>query len=214
VSPDGAWVLYLVYPKEGIGLPQQQVQIMRVPVTGGPRQLVLTAPLYGWHSCAVSPASFCAMAEQASDRKQLVFSAFDPVKGRGRELARFDIDPGGRQNYYWVLSPDGTRIAVIKPLEGQIHILSSSGQPPQTITVKGWSHLENVDWAADGKGLFVSSPIRRGYALLHVDLQGNAQVLWEQQGGVGTFAVPSPDGRHLAIEGWSLNSNVWMLEGF
>jgi Tol biopolymer transport system component len=89
-----------------------------------------------------------------------------------------------------------------------------NGQVPRVITVKGWNSLENVDWAADGKALFVSSPTQRGYALVRVDLQGNAQFLWEQQQGLETYAVPSPDSRRLAILGGSLNSNIWSMENF
>jgi len=33
-------------------------------------------------------------------------------------------------------------------------------------------------------------------------------VLWKYAGGVGTFALPSPDGRHLAMMGWTNNSNI------
>jgi len=59
--------------------------------------------------------------------------------------------------------------------------------------------------------------------LLYVDLKGNAHVLQEHKGSLspavmGGFSVPwgvpSPDGRHLAILGWTRNSNVWMMEGF
>jgi len=69
------------------------------------------------------------------------------------------------------------------------------------ITVKGWDSLENVDWTLDGKGLFVSTSTPRGHALLRVDLKGNARFLWEQQQGLETYAVRSPDSRHLAIYG-------------
>src|SRR6266699_1869299 len=79
------------------------------------------------------------------------------------------------------------------------------------IAVKGWDAFQGVTWASDGKGLFVSSPVPEGSALLHVDLKGNAHVLWEQKGSVAlwngpwdvsmgisfaSWAVPSPDGRH------------------
>ena len=59
-----------------------------------------------------------------------------------------------------------------------------------------------------------------GSALLHVDLQGNACVLWERKEGVepwfafAPWTVPSPDGRHLAIYDWSLGASVWMMENF
>jgi hypothetical protein len=50
---------------------------------------------------------------------------------------------------------------------------------------------------------------------MHVDLLGNSHVLWKQEGGLFTFATPSPDGRHLAMLGWTLqNNNIWMMENF
>jgi hypothetical protein len=69
--------------------------------------------------------------------------------------------------------------------------------------------------AADGKGLFVTVGVRGGRDLLHVDLQGNSQLLWENLGGSGeTLAVASPDGRHLALNGWTTDGNLWMMENF
>jgi len=47
-----------------------------------------------------------------------------------------------------------------------------------------------------------------------MDLQGNARFLWEQRGGFGTYGVPSPDGRHLAMRGWYVEANLWMMENF
>jgi hypothetical protein len=61
---------------------------------------------------------------------------------------------------------------------------------------------------------------------LQLDLKGNARLLWEAKGNVepsitafvggpsAPWAIPSPDGRHLAICVWSLNANIWMLENF
>jgi len=88
------------------------------------------------------------------------------------------------------------------------------------MAVKGWGTLQSVDWAADGKTLFISAATPEGSALLHVDLEGNARVLWERKGGaepwfaLAPWAVPSPDGRHLAIYDWSLSANMWMIENF
>jgi Tol biopolymer transport system component len=154
----------------------------------------------------------CAIAERSADRKQLVFAALDPVKGRGRELAELKTD--ATAGYQWDLSPDGARIAILKNLEGRIQILSLNGRALQEITVKGWNILTNAVWTVDGKGLFVSSLEEGGSALMRVDLQGNARILWEQTGGVRTYGVPSPVGRHLAMQEWTGDSNMWMLENF
>jgi serine/threonine protein kinase/WD40 repeat protein len=210
VSPEGSSVFYRSNPEEHG--PPAPSKLMRVPITGGSPQLVLTANLEGGPRCAKSPATLCAIAERSPDRKQLVFEAFDPVKGRGRELAELKTDE--MPDYQWDLSPDGTRIALLKNQEGRIQILSLNGRAPQEITVKGWGSLNSADWAADGKGLVVSSRKERGPVLLSVDLQGNARLLWERAGSFKTYGVPSPDGRHLAMQRWIVDGNMWMMENF
>ena len=233
VSPDGAWILYVALPKAGASA-SIQPQLMRVPMGGGAPQSVLAAPIYGGPGCARSPSRLCAIAEQTPDSKQLIFTAFDPLRGRGVELIRFDIDAKSKLNsnspaYLWDLSPDGTRIAILKYSERQIHILPLGGLPRYEISAKGWDSLQSMNWDADGKGVFVSSATKTGAALLHLDLRGNAHILWEQKGNIapwnGPFtqwlggpsapwAIPSPDGRHLAIYSWSLNANMWLMENF
>ncbi len=70
-----------------------------------------------------------------------------------------------------------------------------------------------MDWTADGKGLFMSS-YQTGGVLLHIDLHGNAHVLWEPDGESQLWALPSPDGKHVAMPLFSNNVNVWMVENF
>jgi Tol biopolymer transport system component len=114
------------------------------------------------------------------------------------------------------LSPDGSTLAMSKRDEAEIHIrlLSLAGGSDREITVKGWPNVSSLDWAPDGKAFYVGSVSLPGYALLHVDLKGNARVLWQYKGSGDVWGAPSPDGRYLAIAGFATNSNVWMLEGF
>jgi hypothetical protein len=60
---------------------------------------------------------------------------------------------------------------------------------------------------------------------LQVDLVGNAHLLWEPRGSIQSgvpfegglltpWAVPSPDGRHLALCQWNFTANMWMMENF
>jgi hypothetical protein len=227
ISPDGAWVLYsAASTRNGSSSAVGPNQLMRAPITGGMPELVLTAPIYDRPVCTRFPANLCAIGELSLDRKQLIFTSFDPVKGRGRELTRFQTDPTAGAQYVWDLSPNGTRIAILKYSERLIHILPLNGHPPWEIAVRGWNSLQSINWAADGKGMFASSATRGGSALLHLDSQGNAHVLWAQKGsiagwyvcGLGApsapWVVPSPDGRHLAIYDWQLSANMWMMENF
>ena len=132
----------------------------------------------------------------------MVFFAFDPLR-EGRELARIESDPAVYRT--WSLSPDGSRLAVpgADPREGSIKLLSTTGGPASDLIVKRWGGVSEVDWAPDGKSLYVGCVTLRGAALLHVDLKGRADLLWQQKGKADTCGRPSPDGRFLAIAAWT-----------
>jgi len=210
VSPDGAWLLYFVSTMENVTDP---LRVMRAPVTGGPSQWVLTARPFSDLRCARSPSTLCVISERTDDRKQFVMTAFDPLKGRGAELARIDIDSEAKK-FHWDLSPDGTRISFTRTPQEPIEILTLRGHATQIIHVKGWNNLASLDWAADGKGFFISNGVHGGAVLLFVDLLGNAHILWKNQGGAWTQGRPSPDGRHLAIQDFRIEGNIWTLENF
>jgi len=212
VTPDGKWVLYFGATEAPPATGPEPV--MRVPITGGPSQFLFTAKRRGIIACARHSSNLCAIAEPTDDHKQVTITTLDPLHGRGPELARFNLGPIEDQ-WWFDLSPDGTRVAATPSPAGPIYILSLRGQATQRIQVKGWNNLMSLSWAADGKGLFVVSGNRQERALLHVDLQGNAHFLWENPGAYGeATAVASPDGRHLAMEGWTLDSNMWTMENF
>ncbi len=218
LSADGSWVLYLLSAENpGLTTP---VKLMRLPASGGQAQLVLTSHGVTDWRCAPSPATLCVLGEQSPDQKQLALVSFDPIQGRGRELTRIETDPTVQYNFD--LSPDATRLAIEKTFEreGVIRILSLSGASERDVKVKGWGALNSLDWAADGKGFFASSRSGRGATLLHIDMDGNVQVLWTQKGELqgwgmpSTWGVPSRDGKRLAIVGTTMDSNIWMIENF
>jgi Tol biopolymer transport system component len=74
--------------------------------------------------------------------------------------------------------------------------------------------MQALCWAADGKGLYVANAVHEESVLLYVDLEGNARALSQNHGNNPAIGLPSPDGRHLAILGSTMNSNVWMMENF
>jgi serine/threonine protein kinase/Tol biopolymer transport system component len=213
ISADGTWVLY-------VDLVSTPIRLMRVPVKGGVPQLVMEVPPMGLnHECAHAPANLCVVLGESQDKKHLTITAFDPVKGRGSVLRTIEGEVLSPSNFGSSLSPDGSSFAISKAYEADIHIrlLSLSGGPDRDITVKGWSGLSwmGLEWTADGKGFYCGTVTYQGQAVLYVDLQGNARVLWQDKGtGGDVWGIPSPDGRYLAIRGQAINSNVWMLEGF
>jgi hypothetical protein len=113
-------------------------------------------------------------------------------------------------------SPDGSRFASLKVGEaaGHIRLLTPAGQVERDILLKGWPGFFTLGWAPDGKAMYCGTASRQGATLLRVDLNGNAQVLWQQKGAVYIFGEPSRDGLHLAIMANVMDSNLWMVENF
>jgi Tol biopolymer transport system component len=215
MSPDGKSVIYFGIGENGPWPIKGPEPVMRASIAGGPSpQRLFTASPGSLLSCARSPSELCAIGEPTEDGKQLTVSAFDPLKGRGVELFRITLGPNDG-NWRLNVSPDGTRFAALPSSVGPINIYSLEGEILQTVRLKGWSHLQSSIWAADGKSLFVTANIRGGTVVLHVNLQGNAHVMWKNAGiSLETLAHPSPDGRHLEFDGWTMNGNMWMLENF
>jgi hypothetical protein len=189
---------------------------MRMRVRGGPPELVLEGknmpnPPF---QCTMAPGALCAVAERSPDRRLLTITTFDPLKGRGRILKTIDTDPTGE--YDWGLNPDGSKLAFVRreEPEGHIRLFSLTGGNDQEITVKGWGRLQNLTYSSDGKSFYCGSTSPDGAALLRVDLEGRAQVLWRDQATRVIWGASSPDGRHLAFSAVVNNSNIWMVEGF
>jgi Tol biopolymer transport system component len=208
-SPDGQWILYMALPEERFPGGSVPVRIMRVPVSGGPPQLVLTALGTTDIHCTRAPANLCVFDEQ--QQGHLMFTSVDPIKGRGRAFATMEREPSIL--IPWDLSPDGSQVVMTR--EGRIRLLSLKSGVTTDLAVRGWNGLWSVDWSADGNALFVSSKTPQDTTLLRVDLRGEARALWHQKlNFMGTKGIPSPDRRHLAVAGWTTDSNVWMIENF
>jgi len=188
------------------------VRLMRAPINGGPPQIVLEAPAIGNYECSHAPAAICAFGQEKP--KELVISVFDPAIGEPHEIATLQEQTA---DWAWGLSPDGTSIAAFTfgATNNRIRLLSLTGQPTRELTVKNWSGFTSLDWAADSKGLFVSSnPAGLRQSLLYVDLAGNARQSWQVNNIWPSWAVPSRNGKYVALPVATVDSNVWMAENF
>jgi len=221
LNPDGSQILYLTPSNtQDIGGQRRSelqkgpgvVRLMRAPIQGGPPQMVMEGPNLINFQCSRPPADICVVSHAGS--KEYIFSAFDPVKGKLRDVAKLEETPSG---WNWGLSPDGTVIAAaeVNAAKHQIRLVSLTGQPTREISVKDWNNFMSIDWAADGKGFFISSnPTGRLSTLLYVDLAGNATSLWQVKNFQATWAIPSHNGKYVAIPAPTTECNVWMVENF
>ncbi len=209
VTPDGKWVVWNMETQEGLN---RRVQLVRAPLGGGPPEPIFAVPDSSFPLCARAPSSLCVIAEQSDHQKEMVITSFDPIKGRGSELLRFRLDPQGSGRCD--LSPDGSKIAAIVGRDEPIKIFSLRGQPTSVIPARGLDHMMFVNWAADGKGLFVTHEVKAGSELVYVDLKGTTKALWKNNAPLQPLSLQSPDGRYLAIQNSTYNGNMWMMENF
>ena len=82
--------------------------------------------------------------------------------------------------------------------------------PPRDITVRNAGELMNLPCLPSGAGFFSVD----GRNLLFITPDGASRVLWPPVGLQPMWAVPAPDGRHLAINVGSGQTNAWMLTDF
>jgi eukaryotic-like serine/threonine-protein kinase len=215
VTPDGAWLYYLVSSKGWrFASASRGSAILRTPASGGPREKVAGESQYHWVLCSRSASAVCVLIE--FNNAQMMASALDPVRGKGHTIAVTDV--GADPSYPTSLSRDGSRLAILIPSDKRIRVLSLSGEPTRDVRVPGWS-LDRAmfHWSADDSGWYVSSTSPRypvGTNLLHINLNGEVRVVWQQNVRDFTAGIPSPDGRHIALTAASIVSNVWMLKNF
>jgi len=221
LNAEGSEILYLVSfsPEDTGGQRRSEAQqgsrvvrLMRASLEGGPSQLVLEAPNIINFQCSRPPTSVCLLSQ--AEPGDYSFSVFDPMKGTRRQAAKLEETPSG---WNWGLSPDGTLIAAVQigATQNQIRLVSLAGHPAREIIVKSWNNFMSLDWAADGKGFFISSnPTGRLDTVLYVDLAGNATPLWQVKNFQAAWTIPSHNGKHVAIPAPTTECNVWMVENF
>ena len=215
LTPDGAWILYLSRPKQKPDTPQGAFRLMRVPVAGGSSELVLngvpdqdSSP--NFLACPLATAS-CVLTEQKE--KEVIFYALDPLKGKGKELARSEIKP--QASYGWDLSPDGSEVAVVSGLGAFVRTIDLKTGLKRDVPVPSEWDLRSVGWAADGKAVFATIWTPKAFLVGRVDMAGKTQILKTATLNQWINGVAaSPDGRSLAFGAQTFDSNVWLLETF
>jgi Tol biopolymer transport system component len=212
LAPDGTSFLYWE-SQAGANRWNDPRRLLRIPVGGGPTEFVLEIQRPAAVHCATTPDGPCLLLETRPEERIATLSWLDPVAGKGEELWREEVDPTFQATGP-SLSPDGSRLAMAwntkiglrDTITGDVAAIDVDGLPGMSFT--------DVEWAPDGSGFYLAGASPRGVALLHVDLQGEAHVLYEDQVGALSSVKPSPDGRHLAFRKSTSESNVWMIEDF
>jgi len=220
LTPDGLSALYLVYPSSG--KPTDNSRLMRIPLAGGPSQIALEEPAIGGFKCARLPSTLCIYSKVDNGVQR--FFVFDSAGGKAREISdakrKSDDGPGST----WSLSPDGRYLASPtspRPYQDTsgLRIFDLMKGTERHISVPNVLLIMGIDWAADGRGLWVGGYMGRSSGgtrsgLVKVDLTGREKTFLEGSSMAIWYAIPSPDGRRLAVLGHTDSSNVSLLENF
>lgn len=213
MAPDNSTVLYVIWPK--LGESSLNSRLMSVPLVGGPPRMLLQHPGMGNVQCARAPSSLCIYS--ASSDTEMVFFRFDPHTGQNEQLPQLTIKDAPAYAYNWSLSPDG-KILVTAKLAGIqkdpiITFYSVADGSKRTVTAQVWAAINGIDFAADGRSVWVPASTNTGkWALLNIDLQGHTRTVLEDSDMMIGWVIPAPDGKHLALWKARGTSNVWMLE--
>jgi len=211
LSPDASWILFNAALHKSVR--SAPSQIYRLAADGGSPQLLFSAKYIHNLSCSGRMANRCVYGSPSDDNRHLIITAFDPIGGKGKELLRISIEPS--ENYGWMLSPDGSQIAVVKEHgnPNRVQFFAISGGETRSIEIKGpFLACTSVDWLPDSKSVFVGVEGGDSAALLHIDLTGKLQAIWQQPHGGAVGGTPSPDGRHIVIGTTGFSGNVWLLD--
>jgi DNA-binding winged helix-turn-helix (wHTH) protein/Tol biopolymer transport system component len=208
LSPDGSHVLYLTSSKSDDS--SLSASLMSKSLAGGPPRLVLQEKgVIRNYQCARAPSQLCIFSKLVGANH--IFVSFDLEHGTGRELTR--ITNFAYAN--WTLSPDGRKVAIFLNRH-QIRFLSLDTGVAHDVSIDYWP-LQNGDWSADGKSVFVPSVTSKDMrVILDVNEAGKAEVVLE--GDANTmfwWFLESPDGRYGMLEATVPgDNNAWMVKNF
>ena len=213
LGPQGKSILFLLTAPPND--PSGKLRLMRIPLAGGLPEPVLAETGINNLQCARRDSNVCIFSQYSTDR--LAFYTFDSQTGRRSLLKVIPESEWFIEN--WSLSPDGSLLALAKKHRGAtmatIRIFGVEGSNEHTLSLDGWFGISFMDWAADGKSLWVNASSAAGTpTLLNVKLSGKVTPSLEETEMQLGWAIPSPDGRHVAFWRSEQSSNVWLLEGF
>jgi hypothetical protein len=186
---------------------------MRIPAAGGAPEKVMEMQPTASFRVARNGNHLCVIQELRRVG-HAVFTSFDPIRGRGRELANVEIATD--QPPTWDLAPDGSAMAVLVPSDSlaRIDVLSLPAGKRETVQVRSAFGIASLAWTADGKGwIAVGANQDEGWRLLRIGRDGSVSLLTPQQMWMYS-AEDSPDGRFVAFTSNTGQGNVWMLENF
>jgi WD40 repeat protein len=176
-------------------------------LAGATRELVPAASSSDCVRCGGGDPRRCVLGSLRNDH--VVLSRIDASTG-STEPPFFTAKMWSR----FAVSPDGKQVAVVDNSPSVTLVDLATGSSRSMTTTPGGTMLQSVEFSPDGQTLLISG-IGFGaiaFGIVGVDLNGRGSLLQTSQDAWLTTPRVSPDGRHLAFESISHDSDVWLLE--
>ena len=209
LAPDGQSMLFTAFPVQAApnanGPPARH--IYWAPLEGGTvKEVPLTAP-WDEFRCSTGTPRRCVIRQSVS-RESFRFFALDPEKGRGMELAKTAWQEQVLGD--WALSPDGKTIAIPNhdSRSAILRLVSLTGGSESNVELQNLSQITGIAWSADGAGWFVTTQTSIGGRMAFATPDGKTRILGNFLG----TALPSPDGKQVAIRDRRTPVNAWGLK--
>lgn len=212
-SPDGSSIAILRESTPGADLVVKNLQ-------GGSERILrrLRNPLSLWSS--VNPRSGCQSPSWTPDGKQIVLTdSLDSTKGFGLvsistatgEVKSITSPPGGDQDCYSRVSPNGRTIAFVRYLShwvGDIYTIDSDGGGLKQLTHDS-RDVRGLDWSGDGQQITFASKLRGAYELRVVSARGGESTPLPSDTASASDPTVSPKGDFIAFVESEENWNIW-----
>jgi dipeptidyl aminopeptidase/acylaminoacyl peptidase len=210
VSPDGQWITFLGGPKKT----SNKLAVYRVSVNGGTPEPIFDAPEnWGESSCTNRAANFCAYGEFVNDGQELLITEFDPLKGKGKQLAQVATHP--QDLYFWDLAPDGSQIAIADSSNSnEVSFIKIPTNETRKVTITGYDNIASVRFSNDSQSIFSGVLKGNDAWIVRVGRDGGTSPVMREHFSAPLWGLISPDGRHLAIRSYDKEANAWTLEDF
>ena len=208
LNPAGTELLYESIPASAEG----SRSIFAVSLAGGAPRLVLRDRNLVNLQCARLPSTLCVYGIDTPSKHFI--RRFDPGTGESSPLVEI---PSQGMPIGWSLSPNGSQLAVgfYRTDQSVIHLRSTADGTSRDVVVKGRAGVASADWSADGNSLFVTTmDSEHKTTLLNVKLDGSNHLLMKDDKNSIEWAIPSPDGKLLAINKYTGITNAWSLANF
>jgi len=144
----------------------------------------------------------------------LIFTEFDPLKGKGKRLPQMATQP--QDLYFWDLAPDGSQIAVADSSKNsnEVTFIKILTDETRKITIKGYDNIDSLRFSNDSQSIFSGVMKGNDAWIVRLGRDGGTFPITRIPFPAPVWAQISPDGRHLAVLNFDVEANAWILEDF